>query len=222
MVAIASDSQSAPDDRVVVDSSNGGKREHHVGDDRTDAPADRLGDDVQTGVAGADRSEPSGDQRDRRVEVCTRHRPEHEDQSDERACRGGRVLEQLQADVGRRQVAGHDARADHGHDQQPRPDRFGHQTPGEIEAELPGAGLDGDPEFLVVRTQRVAHRFPCSRWRRDSVLMRRSAIECASAAPRRCGRTPSVSPRRPGRGSTSGASRPQRRVPRGHGRTPSP
>ena len=101
MVATTSDSHSAPEDRVVVDQLDGGQLEHQVGDDRAEAAADDLGDDVEAGVAGADRPEGPVDEGDDGVEVGAGHGAEHQDQPDEGAGSGGRVLQQLQPDVAR-------------------------------------------------------------------------------------------------------------------------
>ena len=73
--------------------------EHEVGDDRAEAATDHLGGDVGHGVAGGDVAVAAVDEGDDGVEVGTGHGAEHPDQRDERASRGGGVLEQLQADI---------------------------------------------------------------------------------------------------------------------------
>ena len=80
---------------------DGREVEHQVGEDRAEAAADDLGDDVEAGVAAADRAVGPIDEGDDRVEVAAGDRPEDQDQPDQRAGGGGGVLEQLQADIAR-------------------------------------------------------------------------------------------------------------------------
>ena len=115
--------------------------------------------------------------------------PNIEDQPDQRAGGGGRVLEQLQADVVGRQAAGHDPRPDDGDDQQAGAERLGDEAPGEVGAEVAGAGLGLVGELGHAGARRRAHG--------DAV---------ARARPR-WRRTPPRCRLGPGRGSTSAASR---------------
>ena len=78
--------------------------EHHVGDDRPADAADHLGRQVGPGVAPAQPAEGGVDERDDRVEMCPRDRPEHQDDGEEPGCGGRRVLEELEPDVARRQL----------------------------------------------------------------------------------------------------------------------
>ena len=222
MVAIASDSQSAPDERVVVDSSNAGSENITLA---TIAPThppivwatmyrpvsrvlidpNPRATNVTAGLKCAPDTAPN-----MRISPMSAPAVAAAFSSN---CRPTSVGDRL---------AGHDARADHGH----RPGspvpiasatrrlvRSRRSCPVPVSTATPSSLSSGRSESLIGFRAVDGG---------GSGLMRRSAIECASAAPRRCGRTPSVSPRRPGRGSTSAASRPQRRVPRGHGHTPSP
>jgi hypothetical protein len=141
----------------VVDSLDGGQLEHEVREHRADAAADGLGDDVQAGVSGGHGAEESVDERDDRVEVGAGDRAEDEDQADERAGRGGGVLQELETHVVGGQAAGHDSRADDGDDQQRGAERLGGEAAGQVEAELAGAGLGLDREFGVGGVQRIDH-----------------------------------------------------------------
>ena len=156
-MATTSESHSAADERLCVDRFDGRQLEHEVGDHRSEAAADHLGDDVEPGVAGGDRAEQAVDDGDDRVEVGARDGAEHEDQPDQRP--GGRrcVLEQLEADVAGRESAGHDPRTDHRDDQQGGAERLGGEPPGEVEAEPAGAGLDLGGEVAVGGVELVAH-----------------------------------------------------------------
>ena len=111
-----------------MESSIGGQVEHQVGEDRSGAAAENLGDDVDTGVGGGDRAVSAGDERHGGVEVGTRHGTEDQDQRDQRRAGCGRVLQQLQADIGGRQALGHDPGPDHGHDQQTGAERLGDEA----------------------------------------------------------------------------------------------
>ncbi len=68
------------------------------------------------------------------------HVLEREDQCDECAGRRERVLQQLQADVGR-QVRGHDARPDHGDEQEERPDELADEAAPEGDAHTQQLGV---------------------------------------------------------------------------------
>ena len=81
------------------------------------------------------------DEGDDRVEVGAGDRPEDQDQPDQRAGGGGGVLEQLQADVARREPAGHDPGADDGDDQQAGAERLGDEPPRQLDRDVAGAGL---------------------------------------------------------------------------------
>ena len=98
-MATTSDSHNAPDDRGLRRPLDGGQFEHQVGDDRAEAAADALGGDVAHAVAGGQRAGQPVDERDDGVEVGARDGTEHQDQPDQRAGGGGRVLQQLQADI---------------------------------------------------------------------------------------------------------------------------
>src|SRR5262249_31989902 len=76
------------------------------------------------------------------VEMRAGNCAEHENEADQGAGGGGGVLEQLQADVGGGQVAGHDPRADHRHNEQAGAEGLGRQPAGEIELQANGPGLD--------------------------------------------------------------------------------
>ena len=141
-VATTSDNHSAPEDRGLGRPLHRRKLEHHIGDDRSEAAADALGDDVADAVPCGQRAGEPVDEGDDGVEVGARHGTEHQDQTDQRAGGGSRVLQQLKADIVGRQAAGHDPGADHGDDQEPGAERFGDEPAGEVEAQRPGTGLD--------------------------------------------------------------------------------
>ena len=110
-----------PDERVCVESVDRRQVEHQVGDDRADARADDLRDDVDAQRrAVVDPTEEPVGERDDRVEVRARDRAEREDQRDEPGAGRDRVLEQLQPDVARRQPLRGDARADDDRDEEAR------------------------------------------------------------------------------------------------------
>ncbi len=75
-----------------------------------------------------DRPERALDQGDDRVER-RRHRLQREDQRDQRAGGDDAVLQQLQADVARREPDGGDAGADDGGDEQGGAEELGERTP---------------------------------------------------------------------------------------------
>ena len=111
--------------RAVGREGDGVEVEHEVGDHRADAGADDLGGDVGDELARGEAAEEAVGEGDDGVEVGARHRPEGEDERDEPAGGGGRVLEQLQADVVGREPLGEDARADDDGDEQAGADRLG-------------------------------------------------------------------------------------------------
>ena len=161
-VATTSDSHSAPDDRVVVDHSTAGRSNIRLATIGAEAAADDLGDDVEAGVAAADRAVGPIDEGDDRVEVAAGDRPEDQDQPDQRAGRGGGVLEQLQPDIARRQPAGHDPGPDHGDDQQAGAERLGDQAPRQLDRDLAGAGLGKVSELGHAAPATVAMRWRSS------------------------------------------------------------
>ena len=165
---------------------DGRELEHQVGDDGAEAAADDLGDDVQAGVAAADRAVGPVDEGDDRVEVAAGDRPEDQDQPDQRAGGGGGVLEQLQPDVARREPAGHDPRTDDRDDQQAGAERLGDQAPGQLDRDLAGARLGELGRARSCRTRDGGD----------------ALAELGDGRVERLRRAD----RRPGRGSTSGAS----------------
>src|SRR4051794_27579683 len=130
-VAMISDSQSAGEERVFVESC--GQLEHEVREDRAGTATSDLRGDVEAGVAGRDAAESAIDERHGRVEVRSGDRAEDEDEADQRRGSGSRVLEQLQTRVMRRQAAGHDPGSDHRDDEESRPDSLRCQTTREVE-----------------------------------------------------------------------------------------
>ena len=123
-----------PGAAVLAGEVDGGQVEHEI---RKDGSGDRsrgLGDGVPAELGGAHAGAAApADQpvrgRHDRVEMRSGHGPEGEDERAERERRGDRVLEQLQADVARRQPRRHDAGADDGGDQQRGADELGEQPP---------------------------------------------------------------------------------------------
>ena len=101
----------------MVESDTAGELEHQVGHDRADDAADHLRREVDRDLPGGHAAEEPVGQRDHRVEVTAGHRPEREDQRHQSGTGGQRVLQQLEADVVRRQALGRDARADDDGDQ---------------------------------------------------------------------------------------------------------
>ena len=108
-----------------------GQLEHQVGHDRADDAADQLRREVDRDLPGGHAAEEPVGQGDHRVEVPAGHRPEREDQRDQSGAGGQRVLQQLEADVVRRQALGGDARADDDGDQPGRAEELGQRLPGE-------------------------------------------------------------------------------------------
>lgn len=97
--------------------------EHDVRERRTPEAPRKLGADVRSGAAEREPARsaarrPPDPERDGRVEVRTRHRPEQRDEDPERE--GGRpgVLEELQTDVVGREAHGHDPGAHDGRDEE--------------------------------------------------------------------------------------------------------
>ena len=146
-VATTSESHSAPEERVLVDRSTAGSSNMRLATIGAEAAAGDLGDDVEAGVAGADGAEGAVDQGDDGVEVGAGDGAEHPDQPDERAGGGGRVLQQLQADVVGRQAAGHDPRADDGDDQEAGAEGLGDEATGQVELQPAGTRLDLSAEL---------------------------------------------------------------------------
>ena len=199
-VATTSDNHNAPDDRVVVDSSTAGRSNIRLATIAPRQPPMIWATMYRPVSRVLMRAVGPVDEGDDGVEVAAGDRPEDQDQPDQRAGGGGGVLEQLQADVARREPAGHDPGPDDGDDQQAGAERLGDQAPRQ---------LDAGCRRCRSRAARPSSVMPHpQRWR------------CAGAARRRWRRTPS--PCRPGRGrgSTSAASRAPGRAPRGPGRTP--
>ena len=104
-------------------------------------PAD-LGGDVGDRVAPADAAEARVGERDDRVEVPAGDRAEHEDDREQAGCRGGGVLEQLQANVVRGERLRRDARADHERGKEGRAEQLGEQPAGERGRVAGGHGVD--------------------------------------------------------------------------------
>ena len=130
-VATASDSHRPAARAVLAGDRHRGQVEHQVGHDRADGAARELGRQVDRDLpVGHPAEEPVG-QGDDRVEVAARHRPEGEDQGDQAGTGGERVLQQLQADVVRREPLGRDAGADDDGDQAGRPEELRQRLPGE-------------------------------------------------------------------------------------------
>ena len=125
--------------RVFVDHSTAGEVEHEVGEDRTRAmpPAIWRGD-VGGEVAAVEPAEDGVGEAHDRVEVGAGHRPEREDERDETGGGRGRVLEQLEPDVARREAFRGDARADHDRDEHRRADELGNER-GERESRVASA-----------------------------------------------------------------------------------
>ena len=105
--------------------------EHEVGEDRPEARAHDLHDDVRQRVPLGQTAEPRVDACHHGVEVRAGDRPEGGDQ-DEQHCPGGQcVLQQLQADVSGRQGRRGDPGPDHGGHQQQRAEALGEQPAAE-------------------------------------------------------------------------------------------
>ena len=68
-------------------------------------------------------------QRDGRVEVRSRNRPEGENQRDQHGAGGERIGQQRDGDVAAGQPLAHDAGADHSRQQEGRPERLSYSTP---------------------------------------------------------------------------------------------
>ena len=100
-----------------------------------------MGDEVEAGLASRDGAEAAVDEGHDRVEVGAGDGAECPNQSDEGAGSRSGVLEQLQADVVRREPAGHDPGPDDGDDQESGAEGFGNQATREIDAERAGPGL---------------------------------------------------------------------------------
>ena len=141
-MATTSDSHSAGRGAVLGGQLDGRQLEHQVGDHRAEAAADHLGDDVEAGVAGGRRAEQPVGERHDRVEVGARHRPEHQDQPDQRPAVAAAFSSSWRPTSPVDSCGGHDPRADHGDDQQRRAERLGGEPAGEVEPEVAGAGLD--------------------------------------------------------------------------------
>ena len=175
---------------------DGGKLEHQVRDHRADTGAHDLGRDVDERLTGCDTSEHAVGQRDDRVEVRARYRPEGEDQRDERGAGRDRVLEELEADVVRGESLRGDAGADDDGNEQRGTDCLGrraarevdvHDRPRELAAALGRLGR-------VRATQRVGRRArPCGALPAPS---RRRRARCRSPTGVRPGRRPTPCPAR--------------------------
>ena len=110
--------------------------EHEVGQHRAGHRPGQLGHRVPADLApgepvpGTPSQEPVR-QGDDRVEVRPRHRTEQQDQHCQPEDGGRAVLQQLQADIVRRQLLGRDPRADDDRDQQGAAEELGQQAPAE-------------------------------------------------------------------------------------------
>ena len=87
--------------------------EHAVRGERAEHAAGHLGRYVRERVAPAQATKARVGERDDGIEVPARDRSKHQDDRVQPCCSGGGVLQQLEADVARREPLCRDARADH-------------------------------------------------------------------------------------------------------------
>ncbi len=94
---------------VVRRDADRGEGEHAVGDDGAEDAAGDLGGQVGERVAPAQAAEAGVGERHDGVEMTAGDGSEHEDDREQAGGRGGGILEQLQADIVRRERLRRDA-----------------------------------------------------------------------------------------------------------------
>ena len=150
-VATNSPSHRPPEERVCVDRLTASRSNMRLATIAPTHPPMICATTYTAAAARRDAAEQPVGQRHDRVEVRARHRTEREDQSDQARAGRGRVLQQLQPDVVRRQPLRVDARPDDDRDEERRADRL-RPPPGE-----PGCGRSSAAPRGRLGRGRAAH-----------------------------------------------------------------
>ena len=107
--------------------------EHQMRRHRAETSARDLRHDIEQRRTAFDLAAEQHHQRHRRIELGARNRNEDGDDDDQDRGGGDRVAEKGKRDISPGQILGHDARADHRHDEKERAERLGRQAPRQID-----------------------------------------------------------------------------------------